>query len=97
MLFLAALYQRGFTLNMSQTFSRFTAFLGALAHADNPIIKKNVMKIIKEIIGNSAIGNSPYILKAFVLSIFTTIFFTLCIMLSILIILGSSTAIQFAY
>lgn len=55
------------------------------------------MKIIKEIIGNSAIGNSSYMLKAFVLSIFTTIFFTLCIMLSVLITLGSSTSIQFGY
>ncbi len=55
------------------------------------------MKIIKEIIENSAIGNSPYILKTIVLSIFTTIFFTLCIMLSLLIRFGSSTAIQFGY
>jgi len=55
------------------------------------------MKLIKEIIGNSAIGNSPYILKALVLSIFTTIFFTLCSMLSILILFNSSKTIQFGY
>jgi preprotein translocase subunit SecG len=55
------------------------------------------MNIIKEIIGNSAIGNSSNILKTIVLSLFTTIFFTLCIMLSILIRYGSSTSIQFGY
>lgn len=55
------------------------------------------MKLIKEIIGNSAIGNSPYMLKALVLSIFTTIFFTLCIMFSILVMLGNTKTIQFGY